>query len=646
MTGWSGMPKTPAEDGGRSLRIAEKLEYVPDRPGVYLMRNDAGDVIYVGKAVSLRNRVRSYFQESRDAGPKVEAMVRHVADFSYIVTDSEVEALILEANLIKEEEPWYNIRLKDDKSYPYLKITQEPFPRVLVVRRPDRHDRVFGPYTDSRAVRQTVQFLHKHFPLRTCKLDLSGERQHRPCLLHHIGRCGAPCAGLQSEEEYAELIREVGLFLEGRHDRLVPGLEKKMNEAATRLDFERAARLRDQIQAMEKVIERQKIVTSADVDQDVLGLALADTLACVQVFFVRSGKVVGGEHFFLDIGEEDNQSEILRSFVQQYYNQARFVPQEVLLPLSIESEDVVEAWLTGKKGRRVYLRRPQRGEKRRLVEMVSENARLVLAARQERVSARQRHNELGLGQLQDVLGLLDLPRRIEAYDVSNFQGSETVASMVVLQDGEPVPADYRRFRIRGVHGPDDFAAMREVVQRRFQRARREQQELDELEPAARQGSLAKAKFAHLPDLILIDGGRGQLNAAVGVLHELGFGDLPVVGLAERLEEIYMQDRPDPLRLREDSPGLHLLQRARDEAHRFALGYHRQLRDRRTQGSSLDAIVGVGPARKRALIKHFGSVKGVREATLAELEAVPGLPQAVARRIFEQLGRAERFEPEP
>jgi excinuclease ABC subunit C len=640
------MSKTPLEDGGRSLHIAEKLKYVPDRPGVYLMRNDAGDVIYVGKAVSLRHRVRSYFQESRDAGPKVEAMVRHVADFGYIVTDSEIEALILEANLIKEEEPWYNIRLKDDKSYPYLKITEEPFPRVLVVRRPDRQDRVFGPYTDSRAVRQTLQFLRKLFPLRTCNIDLSGERKHRPCLLYHIGRCGAPCAGLQSEKEYAELITEVELFLEGRHDRLLPSLEKKMNEAAARLEFERAARLRDQIQAMEKVIERQKIVTSANVDQDVLGLALADALACVQVFFVRGGKVVGSEHFFLDVGEEEDQSEILRSFVQQYYNQTRFVPQEVLLPLVIESGDVVEAWLSRKRGGRVHLRRPQRGEKRRLVEMVSENARLVLAERQERASARQRHNEAGLRQLKEVLRLVDQPQRIEAYDVSNFQGSDTVASMVVLQDGEPVPADYRRFRIRGVQGPDDFAAMREVVQRRFQRALREQRELAELEPAVREDARAKAKFAHLPDLVLIDGGRGQLNAAVSVLRELGLGDLPAVGLAERLEEIYMQGQSDPLRLREDSPGIHLLQRARDEAHRFALGYHRQLRDRRTQASSLDAIEGVGPARKRALIKHFGSVKGVREASLAELQAVPGLPQVVAQRIYEQLGRNERLRPGP
>ena len=632
-----------SEESLRSPHIAEKLKYVPNRPGVYLMRDDKGEVIYVGKAVSLRNRVRSYFQDSRNAGPKVEAMLKHVADFSYIVTDSEVEALILEANLIKEEEPWYNIRLKDDRSYPYLKISDEPFPRVLVVRRPDRQDRVFGPYTDARAVRQTVQFLRKLFPLRTCNLDLSGPRNHRPCLLYHIGRCGAPCADLQSEEEYAELIQEVELFLEGRHDRLLPALQRKMEEAAERLEFERAARLRDQIQAMEKMVERQKVVMNADVDQDVLGLAVADGLACAQIFFVRGGKVVGSEHFFLDIGEEDDESEILRSFVEQYYNQTRFVPREILLPLAIESKSAVEAWLSEKKGQRVYLRRPQRGEKRRLVEMVSENARLVLAARQERMNARQHHNEAGLKQLQGVLGLADLPQRIEAFDVSNLQGTDTVASMVVLQDGEPLPSDYRRFRIRSVEGSDDYAAMREVVQRRFQRGLREREELAELDADTREEARTKAKFARMPDLVLIDGGRGQLNAAAGVLRELGLDDLPVVGLAERLEEVYTLEQPDPLRLPADSPGIHLLQRARDEAHRIALGYHRQLRGKRTQASSLDAIEGVGPARKRALIKHFGSVRGVREATLDELLEVPGLPEAVARRIYEQLGRAERSE---
>jgi excinuclease ABC subunit C len=382
---------------------------------------------------------------------------------------------------------------------------------------------------------------------------------------------------------------------------------------------------------------------SADVDQDVLGLALADGLACAQIFFVRSGKVVGSEHFFLDVGEEEDQSEILRSFVEQYYNQTRFVPGEILLPLPIGSTTVIETWLSEKKGRRVHLRRPQRGEKRRLVEMVSENARLVLGARQERMNARQRHSEAGLKQLQEVLGLVDAPRRIEAFDVSNLQGSDTVASMVVLKDGEPVPSDYRRFRIRSVEGSDDYAAMREVVQRRFQRGLREQEELAELDAARHEEARAKVKFAHLPDLALIDGGRGQLNAAARVLQELGLDDLPVIGLAERLEEIYTLDQPDPIRLPADSPGIHLLQRARDEAHRFALGYHRQLRGKRTRASSLDAIEGVGPARKRALIKHFGSVRGVREASLAELREVPGLPEAVARRIYEQLGRAERSE---
>lgn len=620
--------------------IQRKLKGLPARPGVYLMKNDKGEVIYVGKAVSLRNRVRSYFQESQDAGPKVRAMVSHIADFDYIVTDSEVEALILECNLIKEKEPWYNIRLKDDKSYPYLKVSAEPFPRVIVVRRPTTDDRVFGPYTDARAVRETLNVLRKLFSLRTCKLDLSKSRQHRPCLLYHIGRCAAPCANLQTEAEYDEIISQVILFLQGRHDDILPVWRRQMQEAAERLEFERAAALRDQVQALEKVIERQKIVSGDHYDQDVLGLAMAGPLACVQVFFVRSGKVVGSERFFLDISEEDDEQGIITAFVEQYYAQARMIPQAILLPTELELAEVIAQWLQSKRGSRVRLLVPKRGEKRQLVAMVAENARLMLAEKVDRENIRQQHNEAGLAQLQEVLGLPGIPHVIEAFDVSNFQGGEVVASQVVLVDGEPDTDAYRRFRIRGFEGQDDFAAINEAVRRRFTRALHEQEQLAALPLDEQEAASAKAHFARLPDLVLIDGGKGQLSAARLALVELGLEHLPIIGLTEKEEEIILANQDTPLRLAHNAAGLHLLQRIRDEAHRFAITYHRQLRDRKTVASALDTIEGVGPKRKRALIKHFGSVRGVKQATLAQLQEVPGLPEEVAKRVFEQLGGAK------
>lgn len=603
------------------------------------MRNAAGEVIYVGKAVSLRNRVRSYFQGSRDVSPKVRAMVSHIHDFEYIITDSEVEALILECNLIKEKEPWYNIRLKDDKSYPYLKITDEPFPRVVVVRRPDKKDRVFGPYTDSRALRETMQFLRKLFPLRTCSLDLSGDLNYRPCLLYHIGRCGAPCAGMQSVQEYQEMVEQVVLFLQGRHERLVPELEKKMNAAAENLEFERAARLRDQLKSLQKVIEKQKIVSNLSIDQDVLGLALSpDGTACVQMFYVRGGKVVGRENFLLAAGEEQDSGQILGAFVEQYYADATFIPKEILLPVQVDSHSVVEEWLGRLRKGKVRLVVPQRGEKKQLVEMVAENAKQVLVQRDEQANARQRMNDLGMRQLQEALALPELPRRIEAYDISNFQGGETVASMVVLQDGEPANSEYRRFRIKTVEGPNDFASMQEVVRRRFFRAIKEREEIAALPPEAQAAAWQKAKFAQLPDLVLIDGGKGQLHAARDILRDLGFAHLPTAGLAKRLEELFVENEAEAICLPHNSAGLHLVQRIRDEAHRFAITYHRHLRDKKTSISALDSIDGVGPTRKRVLIKHFGSVRGVREATLEQLKATPGLPADVAQRIYEQLGK--------
>lgn len=607
--------------------IEEKLRLLPTKPGVYLMKNDAGEIIYVGKAVSLRNRVRSYFQAGRHSSPKVAALVGHIVDFEYIVTDSEVEALILECNLIKEHSPWYNIRLKDDKSYPYVKVTlHEPFPRVVIVRRMQKDgSRYFGPYTNVQAVRQTVDFLRRVFPLRTCKqkIGLEGTGK-RPCLNYHIRRCGAPCAQLVSQEAYRKMIDEVVLILEGRHSKLLDGLESRMQAAAKELRFEEAARLRDQIQALASVVEKQKMVSFDNIDQDILSYAQEKDLACVQVFFVRSGKIIGNEHFLLETPTQDSGAEIMTAFVEQYYSTATFVPKELLLPVELLEPGMIGAWLSDLKGSRVYLRVPQRGEKKRLVEMVEKNAELVL---NERISkeARERERRLqGLGELQAYLGLDDLPQRIEAFDISNIQGSEAVGSMVVFRDGEPAPGEYRRFRIRGKDTPDDYAMMREVIYRRFARG------------FEAQGEAIEGGFRERPQLVVIDGGKGQLGVAREAMAELGVADIVTLGLAERLEDVYIEGQANPVALPKDSQAAYMLQRLRDEAHRFALTYHRQLRSQRTMRSVLDEIPGVGPKRKKQLIRHFGSVQAVRSASLEELLQVPNLPEVVAQRVYEEL----------
>lgn len=637
--------------GKERARLEEKLARLPSQPGVYLMKNAAGEVIYVGKAVSLRARVRSYFQPSRHGrGPgsaKVAAMVAQIADFEYIVTDTEVEALILESNLIKRYRPWYNVRLRDDKAYPYIKVTlEERFPRVILVRR-KRNDggRYFGPYTNVHAVRETLQFIRKLLPVRTCTLDLSGELNYRPCLMYHIDRCGAPCAGLQSEEEYQKIIDQVLLFLEGRQEALIPELTRRMEAAAAELQFERAARIRDLIRGLETVIERQKIVSTTDTsDQDVLGLAVGRETACVQIFFVRGGKLVGRESFFVDVTPETEEAEVLGAFLREYYERADLVPPQILVPVEPEDADVLVAWLQQRRGGKVRLRRPQRGEKRALIEMVVENARLALQEHEALSGQKKSRNQQALAALAEHLSLEGPPRRIECFDISNLHGQQAVASMVVLTDGEPDPSQYRRFKIRSGETPDDYRMMAEVIRRRFTNYLQETKEIERLvaqgdpEQAAarRQELMAQARFAARPDLVVIDGGKGQLNAARAVLQELGLEDLPVIGLAERFEQIFVEDDPDPLELDRHSPALHVLQRVRDEAHRFALRYHRQLRDAETSRSALDEIQGVGPKRKKALLRHFGSLKRIREASLEELYAVPGLPRSVAERIYQEL----------
>lgn len=609
------------------MDLQDKLALLPTDPGVYLMLNEAGEVIYVGKAVNLRNRVRSYFQKSSTQPIKVQALVEHIADLEYIVTDSEMEALILENNLIKKHSPRYNVRLKDDKTYPYIKVTvQETFPRVLMVRKrlPDGA-RYFGPYTDVTVVKKTLAFLRTLFPVRSCNKAIEEGAQERPCLNYHIGRCLAPCAGLVSKEEYGTMISEVLLFLEGRIDCLIPQLTKEMHQASERLEYEKAARFRNQIRGLQSLAEKQKIVAEHAEDQDYVGYARHGELVCAQVFFVRSGKLIGREHFLLECSADEEEGEILRGFLQQYYEEASYIPREIFTPVAVDQAAVMEDWLGNLRGSRVYLRRPQRGAKKHLLDLVIKNAQIVLDETRSRGSFKQRALERALQDLQELVQLPEPPNRIEAFDISNLQGSNVVASLVVWENGDFKSSDYRRFRIRGVEGaPNDYAAMREAVGRRFRRGLQEQS-----------GESLEQKFAAFPDLVLIDGGKGQLGVALEVRQELDL-IIPFLSLAEKREEIYLEGQSQPVVWPLDSPGLLLLRRIRDEAHRFALTYHRNLRGKATRGSVLDAIPGVGPKRKKELIRHFGTIKKIRAATLDELSEVTGISAKLAAEIYQHL----------
>ncbi|HHY59372.1 MAG TPA: excinuclease ABC subunit UvrC [Clostridia bacterium] len=605
--------------------IREKLELLPAKPGVYLMLDGDGQVIYVGKAASLRNRVRSYFRGVKQP-PKVQAMLHYVADFEYIVTDSEVEALILECNLIKEHRPKYNISLRDDKNYPYLKVTvTQDYPRLVVVRSVKKDgNRYFGPYTQVGALNETLKLLRQLFPLRTCS-DNTLERTTRPCLNYHIARCLAPCQKNVSKEAYREIVKEVILFLEGKQEDLIHRLKEKMERAAAELKFEKAAEYRDQIRAIEQVLAKQKIIFAGQQSYDVIAFARGTNEACVQVFFIREGKLIGRRHFFLAGTDDLSRGEIMTAFLKQYYSQAETIPGEILLAEEPEEKELLEKWLAGLRGKKVSLKVPKKGEKHQLVEMVAENALTLL---QEEEMLRRKKDMLtteAVLELQQVLGLAKPPVRIEGFDISHMQGSMTVASMVVFENGEAKPQDYRRFRIKSVDGPDDYASMREVLTRRFRHLR------------DREASAPSSdKFAAVPDLILIDGGKGQLNVAVEVLEELGLGHLPVFGLAEKEELIFIKGNAEPIRLPRHSPALRLVQRVRDEAHRFALTYHRDLRSRALKTSVLDQIPGIGPKRKKALLRHFGSVARIKEASLEELKGVEGMTEKAALAIKEYL----------
>jgi len=558
-------------------------------------------------------------------------MIEKISDLEVIVTDTEVEALILEQNLIKEHRPRYNAYLKDDKSYPYIKVTLgEDFPRVMLTRRHVKDgSRYFGPYTRAGAVHETLSLLRKIFPFRTCKQKEPPLRE-RPCLNYHIKRCSGPCCGLVDREKYRAMIREVCLFLEGRQEDLVRQLTARMEEAAERLDFEQAARLRDQIRAVGEVIEKQKIISGGFEDQDVAALAETFDEACVMLFLIRGGKLIGSEHFMLEGTEGLSRSEIITAFVKQYYNDAGFIPGEILLSEDIgEEKPVIEAWLSDMRGAKVVLKTPRRGEKKKLVEMAARNA--LLALEQARLEKGVERDEIA-GALADLargLGLEQPPRRLECYDVSNTQGAESVASMVVFEEGKPARDQYRRFKIRTVEGPDDFASLQEVLRRRFTRALEERELMKTGQLSSRE-----ARFHLLPDLVIIDGGKGQLSAARQVMRELGFDRIPTFGLAKEEEQLFAEGRPDPIILPAGSRALHLLQRLRDEAHRFALSYHRKLRGKAGLKSLLEEVEGIGEVRRRELLKAFGSLAEIEKASLEELAAVKGMNKKAARAVYD------------
>ena len=597
-----------AEEFSDSIKNA--LAVLPDKPGVYLMHDAEGKVIYVGKAVVLKNRVRSYFRNLASHTPKVKAMVAKIAEIETIVTSSEVEALILECNLIKKYRPRYNISLKDDKTYPYLKVTlQEDFPRLYMTRRLLRDgSKYYGPYADAGAMHATVKLLRSMFPLRTCRKM----NPDRPCLNYHIKRCLAPCAGYVSKDEYGQMIKSVCMVLDGRTTELERDLKQRMQAAAEDYAFEEAARLRDQLQAVERLNESQKAVTNNGGDMDIIGFAQDMTGNCLQIFFVRKGKLIGRDNFFLQDGGEAQQ-EVLTAFIKQYYNDATFIPREIVLPQLPEAEEqqLIEAWLSGKAERKVELFVPQRGVKRELLQLANDNALKLLSERLRKGSLSLKNDEQAADELQQALGLEHSLERMDCFDISHTQGSETVAPMVVFRKGSISKKDYRKYKIVSAEGkPDDFKSMQEVVYRRYK------------------------DYEDLPNLVVIDGGKGQLSSALEVIRGLGLADLPVVGLAKREEEIFIPHQSTSILLDRDSAALHLIQRIRDEAHRFAITFHRKLRGKRNLVSVLDHVEGIGPKRRQALWKAFKTLEAMKAASVEELAAVEGMNTAVAQTLYD------------
>ena len=614
------------------FHIEEELKKLPGKPGVYIMHDASDAIIYVGKAISLKNRVRQYFQSSRNKGAKIERMVTQIARFEYIITDSELEALVLECNLIKEHRPKYNTMLKDDKSYPFIKVTvEEAYPRVLFARRMKKDkSRYYGPYTSAGAVKETIELLHKLYQIRTCNRNLPRDiGLDRPCLNYHIHQCQAPCQGYVSKEEYRESVNQVVSFLGGNYEPVLQMLEKKMQDASDSLEFEKAIEYRELLSSVRAVAQKQKITNSDGEDKDVLALAKDEHDAVVQVFFVRDGRLIGRDHFYLNHVEGESRSAILGSFIKQFYAGTPFIPRELMLQCEVEDAEVMEEWLSGRRGQKVHLRVPKKGTKEKLVELAAKNAEMVLSQDRERI---RREEGRTIGAMKEIAGWLGLQNatRMEAFDISNTNGFESVGSMVVFEKGRPKRSDYRKFKIRTVQGPDDYASMREVLMRRFTHGMEEEKELEKKNISTEFGS-----FTRFPDLLMMDGGRGQVNIALSVLRELNLA-IPVCGMVKddnhRTRGLYYNNVEIPID--RNSEGFRLITRIQDEAHRFAIEYHRSLRSKEQVHSVLDDIPGIGPARRRALMKHFQSLEAIRDADVDALQEVDSMNEAAARSVYQ------------
>lgn len=611
--------------------IAEELKKLPDQPGVYIMHDNRDAIIYIGKAVSLRKRVHQYFQPSHNEGIKKAQMVKQIARFEYIVTDSELEALVLECNLIKEHCPKYNTMLRDDKTYPYIRVTLgEDFPRVLFSRQQKKDkSRYFGPYTSAGAVKDTIELVNKIYQLRTCSRNLPRDiGKERACLDYHIHQCAGPCQGYISKEEYRERINSVLEFLNGNYAPVIQSLEEKMNEASVNLEFEKAIEYRELLGSVRQIAQKQKMTHTDGEDKDIIAYAADDRDAVVQVFFIRGGKLIGRDHFYVRIGAEDGGSQILDTFLKQFYAGTPFIPREVMLPEAIEEAEILESWLTQKRGARVYIRVPQKGMKEKLVELAQKNAQLVLSQDREKLKREEGRTIGALKEIEKLLGMEQLVR-VEAFDISNTNGFETVGSMIVYEKGKPKQSDYRKFKLKTVSGPDDYASMHEVLTRRFTHGMRELAELEGKELSEEYGS-----FTRFPDLLMMDGGRGQVNIALKVLDELKL-NIPVCGMVKddnhRTRGLYYNNVEIPID--RGSEGFKLITRIQDEAHRFAIEYHRSLRSKEQVHSVLDDISGIGPARRKALMKKYQSLEAIKAAELEDLAATDGMNQRAAEAVY-------------
>lgn len=615
------------------FNLEEALRNLPEHPGVYIMKNSEGEIIYIGKAISLKNRVRQYFQSSKNHSPKVITMVKHIAEFEYILVASELEALILECNLIKKHKPRYNIRLKDDKHYPFIKVTiNEEYPRVIVTRRVLKDGaKYFGPYSDSYAVRDTIQTIKKMYPVRSCNKDISqGKKVDRPCLNYHIKRCLGPCQGNVDREIYMAFIKDILMLLSGKHDELVNELKERMMEAAKNLNFEMAAKIRDEINSIGKIQEKQRIISSSLQDEDIIAFAHGEYGSCIEVFFIREGKLLGRENFYFDDVEEKDE-EMLSQFITQFYSEREYIPKEILIQTEIPRADIIQSYLASKRGSRVNLRVPMRGDKNHLLDMARKNAEAALEQQKYKNIMERKMSTGAIEELQMILNLDKLPYRIEAFDISNIQGTNPVASMVVFEGGKPKNKDYRRFKIKSVQGPNDYASMEEIIRRRFKRGI---EEIDKLKSNGEEEELNRGKFSTMPDLILIDGGEGQVSSAKRAMEELGVV-IPTCGMVkdDRHRTRGLVYNGEEISIYKDSSAFKLITRIQDEAHRFAIEYHRSLRSKGSTLSVLDEINGIGKKRRTALLKHFGGIDGIKKAAIDELKGVDGMNEVAAKAVY-------------